>query len=82
MGSLVLPVRDLFSQPQLVLDQWMPLDGALSESEILLRAELKARDHTHAHAHTCACTHAHTYTGQLPLFLYFLTNWKCVVDRS
>ncbi|XP_036956344.1 extended synaptotagmin-1 isoform X2 [Acanthopagrus latus] len=41
MGSLVLPVRDLFSQPQLVLDQWMPLDGALSESEILLRAELK-----------------------------------------
>uniref|UniRef100_A0A671Y793 Extended synaptotagmin 1 n=1 Tax=Sparus aurata TaxID=8175 RepID=A0A671Y793_SPAAU len=47
MGSLVLPVRELFSQPQLVLDQWMPLDGALSESEILLRAELKARDHTH-----------------------------------
>lgn len=46
MGSLVLPVRELFSQPQLVLDQWMPLDGALSESEILLRAELKARDHT------------------------------------
>lgn len=41
MGSLVVPVRDLLSEPQLVLDQWMPLDGALPESEILLRAELK-----------------------------------------
>ncbi|XP_037624574.1 extended synaptotagmin-1 isoform X1 [Sebastes umbrosus] len=41
MGSLVVPVRELFSEPQLVLDQWMPLDGALPESEILLRAELK-----------------------------------------
>uniref|UniRef100_A0A3B5MUP8 Extended synaptotagmin-like protein 1b n=1 Tax=Xiphophorus couchianus TaxID=32473 RepID=A0A3B5MUP8_9TELE len=43
MGSLVLPVRQLLSEPQLVLDQWMPLDGALPESEILLRAELKCR---------------------------------------
>uniref|UniRef100_UPI0037E780EC extended synaptotagmin-1 isoform X2 n=1 Tax=Semicossyphus pulcher TaxID=241346 RepID=UPI0037E780EC len=41
MGSLVVPVRELLSEPQLVLDQWMPLDGALPESEILLRAELK-----------------------------------------
>ncbi|XP_068170607.1 extended synaptotagmin-1 [Antennarius striatus] len=41
MGSLVFPVRELFSEPQLVLDRWMPLDGALPESEILLRAELK-----------------------------------------
>ncbi|XP_029286508.1 LOW QUALITY PROTEIN: extended synaptotagmin-1 [Cottoperca gobio] len=41
MGSLVFPVRELLSEPQLVLDQWMPLDGALPESEILLRAELK-----------------------------------------
>uniref|UniRef100_A0A3Q3CEJ8 Extended synaptotagmin-like protein 1b n=1 Tax=Haplochromis burtoni TaxID=8153 RepID=A0A3Q3CEJ8_HAPBU len=41
MGSLVVPVRQLLSEPQLVLDQWMPLDGALPESEILLRAELK-----------------------------------------
>ncbi|XP_044078065.1 extended synaptotagmin-1 [Siniperca chuatsi] len=40
-GSLVVPVRELLSEPQLVLDQWMPLDGALPESEILLRAELK-----------------------------------------
>ncbi|XP_041835986.1 extended synaptotagmin-1 isoform X1 [Melanotaenia boesemani] len=41
MGSLVLPVRELLSEPHLVLDQWMHLDGALPESEILLRAELK-----------------------------------------
>ncbi|KAM6947937.1 extended synaptotagmin-1 [Lycodopsis pacificus] len=41
MGSIVFPVRELLSEPQLVLDQWMPLDGALPESEILLRAELK-----------------------------------------
>uniref|UniRef100_A0A669BMU9 Extended synaptotagmin-like protein 1b n=1 Tax=Oreochromis niloticus TaxID=8128 RepID=A0A669BMU9_ORENI len=41
MGSLVVPVRQLLSEPQLVLDQWMPLDGALPESELLLRAELK-----------------------------------------
>ncbi|XP_007566125.1 extended synaptotagmin-1-like [Poecilia formosa] len=44
MGSLVLPVRELLSEPQLVLDQWMHLDGALPESEILLRAELKILD--------------------------------------
>ncbi|XP_068598098.1 extended synaptotagmin-1-like [Brachionichthys hirsutus] len=41
MGALVFPVRELFSEPRLVLDRWMPLDGALPESEILLRAELK-----------------------------------------
>lgn len=45
MGSVVLPVRNLLSEPQLVLDQWMHLDGALPESEILLRAELKVREH-------------------------------------
>ncbi|MEQ2262801.1 hypothetical protein XENORESO_021694, partial [Xenotaenia resolanae] len=44
MGSLVLPVKQLLSEPQLVLDQWMHLDGALPESQILLRAELKILD--------------------------------------
>ena len=39
----MLPVRDLLSEPQLVLDQWFPLDGALPESQVLLRAELKVR---------------------------------------
>ncbi|KAF4083592.1 hypothetical protein AMELA_G00143650 [Ameiurus melas] len=41
VGSLVLPIRELLSQPVLVLDQWLSLDGALAESQILLRAELK-----------------------------------------
>lgn len=41
MGSLVVPVREVLSEPQLVLDKWMQLDGALPESEILLRAEVK-----------------------------------------
>lgn len=43
MGALVFPVKDLLPQPQLVLDQWFHLDGALPESEILLRAELKVK---------------------------------------
>lgn len=47
MGSLVVPVKDLLSQPQLVLDEWLPLDGALPESEILLRAELKVGENHH-----------------------------------
>ncbi|XP_029357277.1 extended synaptotagmin-1 [Echeneis naucrates] len=46
MGSLVVTVRELLSEPQLVLDQWMHLDGALPESEILLRAELKILNST------------------------------------
>lgn len=41
MGSVVVPVRSLLAKPQLTLDQWFPLDGALSQSQILLRAELK-----------------------------------------
>lgn len=41
MGSLVLPVKNLLAEPQLVLDQWFQLDGASPESQILLRAELR-----------------------------------------
>lgn len=41
MGSVVVPVRSLLAEPQLTLDQWLPLDGVLSQSQILLRAELK-----------------------------------------
>ncbi|XP_030635579.1 extended synaptotagmin-1 [Chanos chanos] len=44
MGSLVLPVRELLSKPELVLDQWLNLDGATSESQILLRAQLRVLD--------------------------------------
>lgn len=41
MGSLVLPVKNLLAEPQLLTDQWFHLDGALPESQVLLRAELK-----------------------------------------
>lgn len=41
IGSLVVPIRELLSEPELVLDQWFNLDGASPESQILLRAELK-----------------------------------------
>ena len=51
MGSVVVPVRELLSEPQLVLDQWMPLDGALPESKILLRTELKVGQNTHTGTH-------------------------------
>ncbi|KPP70583.1 extended synaptotagmin-1-like, partial [Scleropages formosus] len=40
-GSLVLPVRELLVEPDLVLDRWLSLDGVPPESQILLRAELK-----------------------------------------
>uniref|UniRef100_A0AAX7ULN3 Extended synaptotagmin-like protein 1b n=1 Tax=Astatotilapia calliptera TaxID=8154 RepID=A0AAX7ULN3_ASTCA len=41
MGSVVIPIRELLSEPELVLDQWFHLDGASPESQILLRTELK-----------------------------------------
>ncbi|TMS19121.1 Extended synaptotagmin-1 [Larimichthys crocea] len=41
LGSLVVPIRELLSEPELVLDQWFHLDGASPESQVLLRAELK-----------------------------------------
>ena len=53
LGSLVVPVRELLSEPQLVLDQWLSLDGASPDSHILLRAQLKVRGHrwTLSHIH-------------------------------
>lgn len=43
IGSLVVPLRELLSEPELFLDQWFHLDGASPESQILLRIELKVR---------------------------------------
>ncbi len=43
MGSLVLPIRELLSKPDLLIDQWLDLDGASQKSQILLRAQLKVR---------------------------------------
>uniref|UniRef100_A0AAQ5X9C2 Extended synaptotagmin-like protein 1b n=1 Tax=Amphiprion ocellaris TaxID=80972 RepID=A0AAQ5X9C2_AMPOC len=44
MGSLVISVKELLAEPQLVLDQWFHLDGASPESQMLLRAQLKILD--------------------------------------
>lgn len=45
MGSLVVSVKELLAEPQLLLDKWFHLDGASPESQILLRAELKVTAH-------------------------------------
>ncbi|XP_026068796.1 extended synaptotagmin-1 isoform X1 [Carassius auratus] len=44
MGSVVLPIRELLSKPDLLMDQWLDLDGASPKSQILLRAQLKILD--------------------------------------
>uniref|UniRef100_A0A3B4X071 Extended synaptotagmin 1 n=1 Tax=Seriola lalandi dorsalis TaxID=1841481 RepID=A0A3B4X071_SERLL len=43
LGSLTLPLREVLVEPGLVLDRWLSLDGALPESQILLRATLKVQ---------------------------------------
>ncbi|XP_066527383.1 extended synaptotagmin-1 [Hoplias malabaricus] len=44
LGTVVFPVKELLAEQDLVLDRWLTLDGALPESEILIRAELKLLD--------------------------------------
>uniref|UniRef100_UPI0037E92764 extended synaptotagmin-1 n=1 Tax=Semicossyphus pulcher TaxID=241346 RepID=UPI0037E92764 len=44
LGSLTLPLREVLVEPGLVLDRWLNLDGALPESQILLRVTLKILD--------------------------------------
>uniref|UniRef100_G3P3N6 Extended synaptotagmin-like protein 1a n=1 Tax=Gasterosteus aculeatus aculeatus TaxID=481459 RepID=G3P3N6_GASAC len=41
LGSFTIPLREVLFEPGLVLDRWINLDGALPESQILLRATLK-----------------------------------------
>ncbi|KAL1020891.1 hypothetical protein UPYG_G00006050 [Umbra pygmaea] len=41
LGTVILPLREVLSEQCLVLDRWLKLDGALPESQILLRATLK-----------------------------------------
>ncbi|KAG1925809.1 extended synaptotagmin-2, partial [Pimephales promelas] len=41
LGSVVIPIKELLSEPDLLLDQWLNLDGASPQSQILLRAQLK-----------------------------------------
>ncbi|XP_041654964.1 extended synaptotagmin-1 [Cheilinus undulatus] len=44
LGSLTLPLREVLVEPGLVLDRWLNLEGALPESQILLRVVLKILD--------------------------------------
>ncbi|XP_029012811.1 extended synaptotagmin-1 [Betta splendens] len=44
LGCLALPLQDVLAEPGLVLDRWFNLDGALPESQLLLRATLKLLD--------------------------------------
>ncbi|XP_051516251.1 extended synaptotagmin-1-like isoform X1 [Myxocyprinus asiaticus] len=44
LGALVFPVRELLVEKDLLLDRWFSLDGAMPESQILLRAEVKLLD--------------------------------------
>uniref|UniRef100_A0A3Q2YEK4 Extended synaptotagmin 1 n=1 Tax=Hippocampus comes TaxID=109280 RepID=A0A3Q2YEK4_HIPCM len=37
LGSLTLALKEVMAEPNLVLDRWLALDGALPESQILLR---------------------------------------------
>uniref|UniRef100_A0A8C1W3T9 Extended synaptotagmin-like protein 1a n=1 Tax=Cyprinus carpio TaxID=7962 RepID=A0A8C1W3T9_CYPCA len=60
LGSLVLPVRELLDQKDLVLDRWFSLDEAMPESQILLRAELKVRNHTHIQHVLSSRMHLHS----------------------
>uniref|UniRef100_A0A8C1L2U2 Extended synaptotagmin-like protein 1b n=1 Tax=Cyprinus carpio TaxID=7962 RepID=A0A8C1L2U2_CYPCA len=55
--DLVVKVREskqeLLSEPDLMLDQWLDLDGASPQSQILLRAQLKV-EHTQTYSSTKA----------------------------
>ncbi|XP_059920715.1 extended synaptotagmin-1 [Gadus macrocephalus] len=44
LGSVAIALKDVLAQPDLVLDRWLTLEGALPESQILLRATLKLLD--------------------------------------
>ncbi|KAL4646178.1 extended synaptotagmin-1 [Arapaima gigas] len=41
LGTLVLPIKALLTEPGLELDSWQNLDGAFPESQLLLKATLK-----------------------------------------
>lgn len=43
LGTLNLPLREVLMEPGLVLDRWFSLEGALPESQLLMRVTLKVR---------------------------------------
>ncbi|KAK0145265.1 Extended synaptotagmin-1 [Merluccius polli] len=66
LGSVVISLREVLGQPDMVLDSWTHLEGALPESQVLLRVTLKVltttHTHTLSHSHTLTLTHSHTLT--------------------
>uniref|UniRef100_A0A8C1W229 Extended synaptotagmin-like protein 1a n=1 Tax=Cyprinus carpio TaxID=7962 RepID=A0A8C1W229_CYPCA len=86
LGSLVLPVRELLDQKDLVLDRWFSLDEAMPESQILLRAELKVRNHTHIQHVLSSRMHLHSarmkYIIQTALANSKLTRCSDAEDSS
>uniref|UniRef100_A0A669B002 Extended synaptotagmin-like protein 1b n=1 Tax=Oreochromis niloticus TaxID=8128 RepID=A0A669B002_ORENI len=81
MGSVVIPIRELLSEPQLVLDQWFHLDGASPESQILLRAELKFGQSCSRHSGTlpCAASGCGSGNGQVKLSLSYASQERKLI---
>lgn len=74
IGSLVVPIRELLSEPELMLDQWFNLDGASPESQILLRAELKVREPQSTAAAVVEGTPQLLFKSQEVLFFIFFVS--------
>lgn len=74
IGSLVVPIRELLSEPELMLDQWFNLDGASPESQILLRAELKVREPQSTSTAVVEGTPQLLFKSQEVFILFFVLN--------
>ncbi|XP_034552586.1 extended synaptotagmin-1 [Notolabrus celidotus] len=70
LGSLTLPLRELLVEQGLVLDRWLNLDGALPESQILLRVTLKILDTQQA-----VCRRPPGEAGSEPVVGEFIPRW-------
>uniref|UniRef100_M3ZJC2 Extended synaptotagmin 1 n=1 Tax=Xiphophorus maculatus TaxID=8083 RepID=M3ZJC2_XIPMA len=82
MGSLVITIKELLAAPQLVLDQWFHLDGALPDSQILLRAELKILSSKMVEmigSGTLPCAAPAPGNGQVKLSLLYTSKEKKLV---
>uniref|UniRef100_A0AAX7TCB1 C2 domain-containing protein n=1 Tax=Astatotilapia calliptera TaxID=8154 RepID=A0AAX7TCB1_ASTCA len=84
MGSVVIPIRELLSEPELVLDQWFHLDGASPESQILLRTELKIlaskmTDLIGAGTLPCAASGCSSGNGQVKLSLSYASQERKLI---
>lgn len=71
LGSLTLPLRDVLLEPGMVLDRWFNVDGALPESQILLRVVLKVPAFQ-------LCPGVSAHSGGGPLFIRNVAASVCV----